>query len=336
MAQGHDIIVVGASMGGLEALRTLAGGLPDALPAAVFVVLHTSPRSPGMLGQILDRAGALPARLAQDGEAIERGRLYVAPPDHHLLVKPDVVRLTRGPRENGSRPAIDPLFRSAAVAYRSRVVGVVLSGTLDDGAAGLRAVACCGGRTVVQDPADALYAEMPQYALEAVSVDHCAPVAEIGSLLGSLSRELAGEASPVPQDLLIEAQLTERVMDDTSKMDKIGKRTSLSCPACGGALWKMPDPALGRYRCHIGHAFTEASLLDGQTEAIEQALVVALRTMEDRIKVLERVAREDRKAGWLDGTGYEERAAELKRHVQQIRELLLGRQPADVPHAPSL
>ena len=315
--KGHDIIVVGTSMGGLDALRTLVGQLPSDLPAAVFVVQHIAPSGPGLLGEILDRAGPLPARLAEHGDAVETGRVYVAPPDHHLLLTPGGARLLRGPRENRTRPAVDPLFRSAAVAFRSRVVGVVLSGLHDDGTAGLLAVKRCGGLAVVQDPTDAAYPEMPRSALAAVAADHVVPVAEMGALLGRLAAAPAGEPPPVPQNLRLEAQLTETGMDEIDVMDGLGERTPLTCPDCGGVLWEVDGPEHPRYRCHTGHVLTEAALVDGQAEATEVALMVALRTMEERARLLRKMDREEGRGA------YAERAAELEQHAERVRDLLL-------------
>jgi two-component system, chemotaxis family, protein-glutamate methylesterase/glutaminase len=186
--QGHDIIVMGASVGGVEALANLVAQFPEDLPATIFVVQHISPTAPGRLAQVLDRAGPLPATMAQDCESFELGHIYVAPPDHHLLVKQGCLRVTRGLRENRVRPAIDPLFRSAAVAYGARVVGVVLTGLQNDGTSGLLAIKSCGGIAIVQDPTDALYPDMPLSALEHAKVDYCMPVLKMGALLYRLSQ----------------------------------------------------------------------------------------------------------------------------------------------------
>jgi two-component system, chemotaxis family, protein-glutamate methylesterase/glutaminase len=188
----RDIIVAGASAGGVEALRTLVGAFPPDLPAAVFVVLHMTPDSPSMIPTILERAGPLPVRVPHDPLEIQHGQIYVPAPDHHLMLEPGTVRLSRGPRQNRTRPAIDPLFRSAADAYGSRVIGVVLTGTLDDGTAGLKAIKHCGGVAVVQDPEDAMFPGMPKSAIAHVAVDHVLPLAQIGRLV----RSLVGQDAP--------------------------------------------------------------------------------------------------------------------------------------------
>lgn len=331
MKQHHHITVVGTSMGGLEALQRLLRDLPATLPAALFVVWHVAPPSPRTLGDILERAGALPAHLAADAEIIRHGQVYVAPPDYHLILNGNIVCLNRGPRKNRTRPAIDPLFRSAAVSYRSRVIGLVLTGTLDDGAAGSRAVERCGGITVVQDPAEAAHAEMPQHALQACLSSLVATLAEMPALLQRLVEQPAGEDTEVPEDLYLEAQLMEKIRDDTEAMDRLGKRTEFSCPDCGGALWELRSDSLPRFRCHIGHAYSEATLMDGQAESIEYSLVTALRTMEDRIKVLDRLASHDRAAaGGSSDRHYHQQSAELKQHAHRIRHFILGKAEQDL------
>jgi two-component system chemotaxis response regulator CheB len=208
--QNRDIIVIGASMGGIEAVKQVAANLPAGLPAAVFVVIHSGAGAPGVLPQMLDKAGPLRCFRASDGEPFERGRIYAAPPDRHLLLEPNCVLTRHGPRENGFRPAIDPLFRSAAVHFGGRVIGVVLTGFLNDGTAGLRAIKRCGGLAVVQDPADAIAPEMPRSALRHVAVDHCVPLDALGALLARLAAEPAGESPEVPEFVRREARSRNR------------------------------------------------------------------------------------------------------------------------------
>lgn len=321
---GHDIIVVGASVGGVEALSNLVAQLPEDLAATLFVVQHTLPTAKGQMAQILDRAGPLTATLAQDGESFEPAHIYVAPPDHHLIVKEGYVRVTRGLRENRVRPAIDPLFRSAAVAYGARVVGVVLTGLQNDGTAGLLAIKRCGGIAMVQDPTDALYPDMPLSALEHVEVDYCVPLLKMGPLLYRLVQEPPAVTPPVPKDLLLEVGIAENPADNTDCARELGKPVSLTCPECGGPLWELRQEKLRRYRCRLGHAFTPESLLEGQSEVIEYALWAAVRTMEDRVRILSSLAHGRREHGQSSVAKlYETRALELKAQAQQIRQMLL-------------
>src|SRR5215831_19623704 len=321
---GHDIIVIGASVGGVEALLNLVAQFPEDLSATIFIVLHVIPTATGQLAQILNRAGPLPATTAQDCEIFELGHIYVAPPDHHLLVKQGYLRVTRGLRENRVRPAIDPLFRSAAVAYGARVVGLVLTGLQNDGTAGLLAIQRCGGITMVQDPTDALYPDMPLSALEHVTVDYCLPVLKMGAVLYRLSQEPPAATPPIPEDLHIEVNIAENPVDNSNCAEKLGESVAMTCPECGGPLWQLRDKKQRRYRCRLGHAFTAESLLEGQLEMIEYALWAAVRTMEDRVGILMTLAHGRREHGQSKTADtYETRAKELKTQTQQIRHMLL-------------
>src|SRR4051812_28114126 len=260
---GHDIIVVGASAGGMEALAEVARGLPADLPAAVFVVWHLAPGSLGVLPRVLGEAGPLPAANAADGEEVRPGRVYVAPPDRHLVLEPGRVRVTRGPRENRFRPAVDPLFRSAALASGPRVVGVVLTGALDDGTAGLWAVKARGGVAVVQDPAEATFPWMPRSALAHVRVDHVLPLAHIPPLLARLARggPAPAEGSPVPEQMGVEARIALGDNALQAGVMGLGPPSPYTCPECHGTLLQMKTGGLLRFRCHTGHAYTLSSLL---------------------------------------------------------------------------
>jgi two-component system chemotaxis response regulator CheB len=322
-SRGHDVIVVGASMGGIETLSTLVGSLPRDLPASVFVVQHVSRDSPAMLGKILNGAGPLPATMAEDDQPIERSHIYVAPPDRHLLVMPGKLRLVYGPRENRWRPAIDPMFRSAAVAYATRVIGVVLTGALDDGTAGMVAVKRCGGIAVVQDPTDAAYPDMPRNVLEQVEVDHTVPLGEIGGLLTRLARGPAAEPPPIPADILAEVRIMSNGEPISELVGSDETVPQLSCPECGGPLTSLRTDSLQRYRCTVGHAFTAKSLLADQTDSIERALWAAVRVLDERTTLLTRLARDARaRSRPRSAVEYEERAAEARGHAEQLRELL--------------
>jgi two-component system, chemotaxis family, protein-glutamate methylesterase/glutaminase len=320
--QNRDIVVIGGSAGALEPLQRLLGELPADLPAALFVVVHTAPNAPGALGRILDRAGLLPADLARDGLAFEPGRVYVAPPDLHLLLDDGHMLLRRGPRENLSRPAIDPLFRSAAAAHGARVSGLLLSGMLYDGASGLRAIKRCGGIAVVQDPADALYPDMPRHALQLGDVDYCPSAADLSQLLAALVAEPAGPSPGVPEDIRLEVRIAAQDGLGRQADAQVERPVALSCPDCGGALREITEGELLRYRCHVGHAYDAGLLLGAQTEGVERALWTTLRALEDRAALLRRMARQQSVNSSLAGR-WAERAAEHEAHAQAVRSLLV-------------
>ncbi len=318
----HDLIVIGASNGGVEALQVIARGLPKDLPAAVLIVMHTSPQGPYLLPEILSRVGPLEAANIVDGAAIERGKLYVAPPDHHLLVKGDRISLSRGPKENRSRPAIDPLFRTAAGAYGPRVVGVILTGMLDDGTAGLSAVKMCGGITVVQDPLDALSASMPTSALRYVGADFVLPVSEIAPLLARIAREptRTTQSLPVPRLIEIESKFVEMETMSMEVMDAIGSHAGVSCPECHGPIWKIKDGKLLRYRCHVGHAYSVQTMIAGQIEAQEIHLWQALRLMKERVSLIEEMRAHqptDHRQNALDA--YDVEVKQLRKNISLIQ-----------------
>jgi two-component system chemotaxis response regulator CheB len=275
--------------------------LPADLPAAIFVVVHVAPHSPGYLPEILSRSGPLPARSARNGERFTNGAIYVAPPDHHLLLESDRrMRVLRGPRENRTRPAVDPLFRSAALAYGPRVIGVVLSGGLDDGTAGLRGVKMCGGTTIVQDPADALVDSMPASALRNVSIDFCRPASALAALIGELVNVPAPE-----QEAELEDMRMRRTLEIESEMAKgrsslsiteLGEPSLFTCPECHGTLLKLRGEKPERYRCHTGHAFTADSLLAELSEVTEEAVWNSTRAMQESAMLMMHLAQHWRQA----------------------------------------
>lgn len=289
--QRRDIIVIGSSAGGIESLQQLVQDLPAGLPAAVCIVQHILPGSPSLLASILERVGRLPALSPEDGVTFEHGHIYVAPPDHHLLVQGTKLRVLRGPTENRHRPAVDPLFRSAAWSCGPRVVGVVLSGAMDDGTAGLWAVKSCGGTTVVQDPDDALFPWMPRNALRQVEIDHCLPLSGMGRLLTELVHTpvKGGKIAAVPEKIAIE---TEAAMLESgiADMNRIGVPSIYTCPACKGSLWEITEGTISRYRCHVGHSYLPESLVADQSDYITAALYSALAAMEEKAAMLRRIA----------------------------------------------
>jgi two-component system chemotaxis response regulator CheB len=311
------IVVVGTSAGGMSALQQLFAQLPRTFPAPVFVVKHLpADGDSSILVDAIRECSALPCSTVQNGERFKAGHIYVAPADNHVLLKPTTVIVTKGARENRYRPAIDPLFRSAAVTHGASVIAVVLTGLLDDGTSGSVAVRSCGGTVVVQEPSDADYAEMPRSALDA-KVDHCVPLREMGALLLELANEPAGKSKRVPVDVLIEATIAERVLSDVSAVNKLGKQVPYNCPGCGGVLWEVETSASLRYRCHTGHSFSAATLLSEQSAKIEETLWITLRMLEERRNLL-RTMRHRGKAGRT----ILEREADTDTHIERIRALL--------------
>ncbi|WP_433271960.1 chemotaxis protein CheB [Actinosynnema sp. CS-041913] len=293
----RDLIVVGASAGGVEALRAFVAGLPEDLAAAVAVVLHLPAGGTSALPAILQRSGRLPAVSAKHGMPLRPGRIHVAPADHHLLVVEGAVHLSHGPTENGHRPAVDALFRSAAADRGAGVIGVVLSGALDDGAAGMVAIANRGGLTIVQDPEEALYAGMPSAALRHVSVDHVLPAGKMGAVL----RDAVGVEVPDGDDssrmLRLEAAFAANDGGaDPREVNELGRPSDFSCPDCQGTLVELEVDG-SRFRCQVGHGWTAEALLDAQGVTLEKALWTALRTLEEKANLARRMCADARARG---------------------------------------
>ena len=330
MTRSKHIVVVGASAGGIEALRTLVGGLPAEFPAPICVVVHTSPQAPGVLDGILTRAGALAATNAVSGERLQPGRIFVAPPDFHLVIEPGVVRVTKGPRENRFRPAIDPLFRSAAQVYGPAAIGVILTGSLDDGTDGLWAVKRLGGTAIVQDPNEAMFPSMPLNAINHVSVDHVLPLAEIGPMLVKLTGEpIEAAVAPAPEQMQIEVRIAMEQNPITAGLERIGTPSSFACPECHGVLLELKEGTRTKFRCHTGHAYSIASLLAAVGEGIEDSLWNAIRALEEGQLLMTRMAEHVTAAH--DGSEARQlldRADEVRRQSDLIRQLVTSRTPA--------
>lgn len=290
----RNIIVMGASAGGLSALSRIFEQLPGDLEAAVFIVWHIPPYNRSLLPDILSRTGKLEARHAVDGEEIQTGKVYVAPPDRHLLIEGRRIRVTTGPKENRFRPAVDPLFRSAAYAFGRRVIGVILTGALEDGTAGLWAVKDRGGIAVVQDPSEAEQPSMPRSALNSVEVDHCLLISEIAPVLVRLTQETIDEENtpPVSKELEIETKIG--LGADAAELDvrRLGKISEFTCPECHGSLVQVANGTLQRFRCHTGHSFGNGSLLAELSESAEQSLWTAIRALEERVRLLKHLAQQ--------------------------------------------
>jgi two-component system chemotaxis response regulator CheB len=324
----RDLVVIGASAGGVETLSRVVRDLPPDLPAAVCIVLHIAPGSPSMLAQILGRAGKLPCRPARDGEHLRDGVILVAPPDHHLVIEDSRVRLTVGPRENGHRPAIDVMFRSAAAALDSRVVGVVLSGTRDDGSAGLAVIKASGGATIVQDPKDATYGGMPASAIANVRVDAIVPAALVG---GTIAAMVNGESPPPPvgvggdPDSAREPDPALAPNPNPDPDPPRGEQVVAVCPECGGVLTERTEAGVLQWECRVGHRYSPDTLIDAQADDVEGALWAAVRALADRSALLRRMAEQAEKRGQLrSARRFRRQSQAASEQAEIVRQALAG------------
>ena len=326
----QTLILIGASVGGVDALSTIVAALPVNLPAAILIVTHVGARK-SVLPEILAKTSALPVRFAEDGEPVRPGRILLAPPDRHMLVVNTagqaVIELTRGPKENHTRPAIDPLFRSAAAAFGPAVVGVILSGYLDDGTVGLQAIKVCGGKVLVQDPQEAVAPSMPQSALENVDVDWCLPLAQIAPALLALASGKPPSlppAQPTPQWIAVENRFAKGE-GNMEQLEKIATPSTFTCPECQGTLWELHDRQLQRFRCHTGHSFTAKILAELQHAKAEEAIWAAVRALQEKEKLYQSLAAKAQ--AWLHtGTAgeYAEKARQAGEQADVLKRTLLA------------
>jgi len=323
----RDLVVIGGSAGAIHVLTEIVRGLPPDFPGAIVVVVHTSAGGPGLLASLLDRAGPLTAVTACDGQRIHDGFIYVAPPDHHVLIEKNRLHLTRGPKENGFRPAIDPLFRTAANEYGPRTIGVVLSGGLNDGSKGMLAIKRHGGVSIVQEPAEAVVPSMPQSAIMYDHVDHVVSYAEIAAIIMKLTSEPIHNASSHVRsnhktgngDRDIAERGTEALRTD--EYDK--PPSKYTCPECGGALWELHDEKLVHYRCHVGHGYTAEALAEFQDESLESALWSAVRGLEEHAALNRQLARQSSSRWPLLQDKYDKRAEIAEERARVIRDVLV-------------
>jgi len=314
--QGHrDIIIIGGSAGALDAMLDIVGAFPAEFAGNIFIVSHIGANR-SHLPVLMTQAGRLPAAHPENSEPIRRGRIYIAPPDQHMLVEDGHIRLSRGPRHHFTCPAIDPLLRSAAESFGPRVIGVVLSGTGSDGTAGLAKVQQAGGMTVIQEPTEALYPEMPRTAAREVQVDYAVGRAELPTLLRRLSSEtIAMKASPTRQST-------------SQEMSKVERPVALTCPECGGALREAGGAGVKQYRCHIGHRFSAAEVLDGQIDEVDRAIGVALRVLNERIELCRHMSEDAREGGRSMGVAHWKRLRDEAEEQLQVLQQFLARPPA--------
>lgn len=324
-SSNRDIVVIGGSSGATAPLKILLSHLPAGFPAAVFIAMHVPTRGTGILSMVAASVSQLPVQQAEDGMLIQPGHIYLAVPDRHLLLQEGRIRLGNGPRENLARPAIDALFRSAAVTYGSRVIGVILSGMLSDGAAGIEAIKRCGGVAVVQDPNEAIANEMPTNALRAADIDVTTQAARLGDVLSDLTREPAGWPRTAPADIRLEVAIAAGERADSQVMRSIADPVPLSCPSCGGVMSAIRESHPLRFRCQVGHAMNADVLAQQQEGAVDEAMRVAFRLMGERTELVSRLAGENRDAGrHAIADAYDVRAKEYRRYTDVLRDAVMA------------
>jgi two-component system chemotaxis response regulator CheB len=325
---GHDIIVLGASAGGIEVLKTVISALPQNIPAALFAVVHVGAQSENLLAQVFAQVTPLEVRTAERGDPIKQGRLLIARADHHLLLKEHHVEVTRGPRENLWRPSVDVLFRSAAVAHGPRVIAVVLSGSLDDGSAGIRAIKRCRGLAIAQDPQEASFPSMPEAAIRTGCVNHVLATKGIAPMILKLVGLEPSEAVAVPHDLRLEVEIAASGRSSIEVQEKLGQLSQFTCAECGGPLWKQREEPL-RFRCLTGHGYTADALLEASGNNVDSTLWVAMRQFEQRAALQSEMAAEYADSGRERlAAHYRAGAAEMQAHAEVLRNLLLEKTAA--------
>lgn len=318
-----DLVVVGASAGGVAALSALASLLPTDLPASVLMVQHLPPTSPRHLVEIVQRTSKLPVRWADDDCELKLGEVLIAPPGSHLLVDGNRAALSQAPKENHARPSINRLFRSAAASRGNSTIGVLLTGMLDDGVAGLDAIKWCGGTTLVQDPADAAFPDLPRNAVDAVAVDQIMPLAMLGKAISEVAGREVSEQR-IPGELELHARLDRIARADPETLDRLGQRDTARCPDCGGPLWRVHGREEDVYRCFVGHAMSCMTLVEAQIAASEEAMWTAVRTLEEQGFTLGSRAIEARERGdSATAARYDLRVERLQRQASLQRDLIL-------------
>ena len=323
------IAVVGASAGGLHSVVELVAQLKEEMNVAVFVVLHLPRLSiSSVLVNRLQAMTSFRCKLAEDGELVFAGHVYLAPPDEHLLLSGEGhIRLGHGPAENRWRPSIDMLFRTAAAAYNSRVIAIILSGLLQDGTAGMESVKRCGGTLIVEDPKEAEFPDMPLSVLQNMEVDYTVSLSRMGAILGEKTGNGRPPEAEVPFDVATEARISERVAINIEVLDELGPKSYFSCPDCGGGLYLTNRGEVQHYRCHVGHSYTEGDLLFTMNKTLEGTLWTALRMMEERRLLLKKMATEEEGKGWHRSAGQKRaREAEMRQHIDRLREILYASQ----------
>lgn len=323
MEKAFRVIAIGASSGGRNAIAKVLETVPDTVNAAILVVVHGAFDMPSFYDIVLSRITDLRVVQTEHGMLLERGTVYIAQPNKHLFVSGDRIYLSKGPRENLFRPAIDVLFRSVAVTYGNRSVGLLMSGRLNDGTTGLEAIKKCGGIAMIQDPASAEYAAMPANAQQYVAIDYSLNLEEISGILQQLVKDPLPPEQKIPRYLIRENEIVNQIGSNISKEEKLGHQVPISCPSCSGPLWELENTSIKRYRCHVGHSFTEEALLRSQNEALEEAFWVSLRTLEEKKMLLERMSKNysSGKKNSLSRS-YDDKIDEISQHILKLRQIL--------------
>lgn len=327
MDQVKSVIVVGASAGGLQAISELLEKVPQSLDAAILVVLHLSRHSlSNVLVHHLQKRTAFTCSIPKNGERIQARHVYIAKPDFHMLIAADqTIRFIKGPHENRWRPSIDVLFRSAAVVFNSKTIGIILTGLLDDGTAGMMAIKKCGGICIVQEPDEAQFGDMPTNVLNHVEVDYRVPIADIGYILDDMKSKPEKPAAIVPEGIRTEAEITENMVSSIDQLKKIGTQSDYTCPDCGGTLYMLKNENLHRYRCFTGHVYTEKLLLDKQSETLEESLWITIRRLEERRSLLQTTAQHLHELDQPELEAEKHNSAnELNNYIEKLKALLIS------------
>ncbi|MCE3279306.1 MAG: hypothetical protein K0S44_1497 [Bacteroidetes bacterium] len=322
------IVVIGASAGGLNALKEMVMGFNKGLDVAYCIVLHLSRKGIGdFVVHALSSSTLMPCSLAIDGGVIKKDHIYIARPNQHLLVKDGKFLLGPGPEENRFRPSIDVLFRSAAVSYSSHAIGIILSGMLDDGTSGMWAIKRCGGTCLVQDPNEAEYPDMPMSVIDNMDVDNVLRLEEFGDAISKMVKLKKGKKKAVPKELITESMIAERTAVSIDAIGEIADTSVFACPDCGGNLWEVKDDVVKRYRCHIGHGYTERDLVVKQAEVAGNTLWVALRMMEERKHLLKKMEVDSAKKGHKSTSlRHTTKHDEMERHIDKLKKMLFDLQ----------
>lgn len=319
----RNLIVIGASAGGIKAILKIIEGLPQRIDAAIMIVLHLSRKSSAdNIVEIFQRHTELQCVASIDKMEIEKGKIYLAQPEHHLLVSGDVIRLNQGPEENKYRPSIDVLFRSAAVHFGNRVIGIVLTGMLQDGTSGMYAIKSCGGLCIVQDPSEAEYSDMPNSVLKAIDVDYMSDLEGIPILIQEILNTPLPPGIAIPNELKIEADITEKLMSEINDLKKIAHRSDFACPDCGGGLWEVKNDPTHRYRCFTGHVYTEKLLADLQDMKIEDSIWVSIRMLEEKRNML-RLLTGRKTDDSAAAASLQKRIEEMGEHILRLKSLVV-------------